>query len=46
MYDAKRMTALFAKAGFKNIKEYQFKEGEIPDVEILDTRTGIFGPST
>lgn len=41
MYDLNRLSTLLEKAGFKNIKEFEFRKGNIPNVVDLDTRGGL-----
>jgi predicted SAM-dependent methyltransferase len=42
MYNFDKLKILFEEFGFKNIKQHKFKEGAIPDVELLDTRESLF----
>jgi predicted SAM-dependent methyltransferase len=42
MYNFRELQAALSKAGFIEIKEVEYKKGNIPDVEILDTRDGLF----
>jgi hypothetical protein len=42
MYNFIELKKSLKTVGFKNIREFQFKKGNIPDVELLDTREGIF----
>lgn len=42
MYDYKELHNLLQKIGFIEIERKYFKKGNIPDVELLDTRNGIF----
>jgi predicted SAM-dependent methyltransferase len=41
MYNFNELKNLLSEAGFEDIKECEFKKGNIPDVEQLDCRTGI-----
>ncbi|NIM17558.1 MAG: methyltransferase domain-containing protein [Candidatus Aminicenantes bacterium] len=42
MYNFRELRAVLGKVGFKEIKEREYKKGNIPDVELLDTRPGLF----
>jgi len=42
MYNFRELEAALAKVGFKEIKEMEYQKGNIPDVEMLDTRHGLF----
>lgn len=42
MYNFRELESVLAKVGFKEINEMEFKKGNIPDVEMLDTRNGLF----
>jgi len=42
MFNAQELAKLLNEAGFSDIKQREFKKGEIPDVEHLDTRDGIY----
>jgi len=42
MYDAKALKAVLEKAGFTSVEQFSEKKGKITDVELLDTRGGLF----
>lgn len=46
MYDFGEMERALQEAGFERVEERQRGEGEIPDVERLDTRRGLFVEAT
>ncbi len=41
MYDFKEMQSLLSSAGFTDIREKEFRKGDMEDVEMLDTRGGL-----
>jgi predicted SAM-dependent methyltransferase len=46
IYDWEKLSSMFKASGFKDIKQYEFQQGEIPDVKVLDTRDGLFIEAT
>ena len=42
MYNAKALTELLEKVGFASVEEFLENKGKITDVELLDTRGGLF----
>ncbi len=41
MYNFNELQQLLREAGFSQVSECEYKKGNIPDVEVLDTRTGL-----
>lgn len=42
MYNFPGLESALSRVGFREIKEMEYKKGNIPDVEMLDTRDGLF----
>lgn len=42
MYDFTEMSEVLANIGYINITRHSYRKGQIPDVEALDTRDGLF----
>ena len=42
MYNFPELESVLSRVGFREIKEREYKKGNIPDVEMLDTRHGLF----
>jgi len=42
MYNAEALTGLLEKVGFTSVEEFSNQKGKIIDVELLDTRDGLF----
>ena len=42
MYNFNEMKDVMTEAGFTDVKECSFGQGDIPDVEMLDTRRGLY----
>ena len=41
MYDYKRLSEVLNDIGFINLRECKYREGDLPDVTIIDTREGL-----
>ncbi len=42
MYNFNELSQMLRNTGFSNIRQCEFKKGQIPDVEQLDSRDGLF----
>ena len=38
MYDFEMLSAILKKIGYRSISKEKYREGEIPDLELLDNR--------